>query len=73
MTEMIIEYDEKNKTIKQVLDAMISSGVIRKKRTAKEKRIAEFKQALKETKEMVENIAAGNDNYETMDEFLENL
>jgi hypothetical protein len=36
---------------------MISSGVIRKKRIAKEKRIAEFKQALKETKEIVENIA----------------
>jgi hypothetical protein len=37
---------------------------------AKEKRIAEFKQALKETKEMAENIASGKDEYETMDGFL---
>jgi hypothetical protein len=70
MTEMVIEYDEKNKTVKQVLDAMISSGVIRRKKTAKEKRIEEFKQALRETKEMVENIAAGNNNYKTLDELL---
>jgi glutaredoxin 2 len=70
MTELIIEYDEKNKTVKQVLDAMISSGVIRKKRTAKEKRIAEFKQALKETKEIVENITSGVKDYKTLDELL---
>jgi cytochrome c556 len=73
MTEMLIEYDENNKTVKQVLNAMISSGVIHKKRTAKEKRIAEFKQALKETKEMADNIAAGKNDYETMDEFLKRL
>jgi predicted RNase H-like nuclease (RuvC/YqgF family) len=52
---------------------MDSSKVVHKKRTAKEKRIAELKQSLKEAKEMAENIAAGNDNYETMDEFLERL
>jgi hypothetical protein len=70
MTEMIIEYDEKNKTVKQVLDAMLSSGVIRRKKTAKEKRIAEFKQALKEAKEIEKNIAAGIKNYKTLDELL---
>jgi hypothetical protein len=70
MTEMLIEYDENNKTVKQVLNAMVSSGVIRKKRTAKEKRIAEFKQALKEAKEMADNIAAGKNNYKTLDELL---
>jgi hypothetical protein len=73
MKELIIEYDEKNKTVNKLLDAMISSGVSHKKRTAKEKRIAELKQSLKEAKEMAENIAAGNDHYETMDEFLERL
>jgi hypothetical protein len=57
MTEMLIEYDASNKTVKKVLDVMISSGVVRKKLTAKEKRIEEFKQAMK-TKEMAENIAA---------------
>ncbi|MDR2651967.1 MAG: hypothetical protein LBC68_06585 [Prevotellaceae bacterium] len=71
MTEILIEYDENNKTVKQLLSAMISSGVIRKKRTAKEKRIAEFKQALKEAKEMADNIAVGkNNNYKTLDELL---
>jgi hypothetical protein len=45
----------------------------RSRKTAKEKRIAEFKQALKEAKEMEKNIAAGNNRYETMDEFLERL
>jgi hypothetical protein len=53
MTEMTIEYDGRNKTVKQILE--------------------EFKQALTEAKEMAENIAAGNDNYETMDEFLKRL
>ncbi|MDR1340440.1 MAG: hypothetical protein LBK58_10370 [Prevotellaceae bacterium] len=38
--------------------------------TAKEKHIAEFKQALKETKEIAENIVAGNKNYKTLDELL---
>jgi cytochrome c556 len=57
----------------QVFNAIVSSGVIRKKRTAKEKRIAEFKQALKEAEEMAENIAAGKNDYETMDEFLKRL
>jgi hypothetical protein len=38
--------------------------------TAKEKRIAEFKHALKETKEMAENIVAVNKNYKTLDELL---
>jgi hypothetical protein len=52
---------------------MISLENDRRKKTAKEKRIAEFKQALKEAKEMEKNIAAGNNRYETMDEFLERL
>ncbi|MDR0602859.1 MAG: hypothetical protein LBG80_00980 [Bacteroidales bacterium] len=43
------------------------------KKTAKDKRIAEFKQALKETGEMAESIAANKDDYETMDEFLKRL
>jgi hypothetical protein len=42
----------------------------RSRKTAKEKRIAEFKQALKEAKEMEKNIAAGNKNYKTLDELL---
>jgi predicted RNase H-like nuclease (RuvC/YqgF family) len=73
MKEMLIEYNEKNETVKQVIAAMISSGVIRKKMTAKEKRIAGLKQSLQEAKEMSENIAAGNDIYETMEEFLQRL
>jgi predicted RNase H-like nuclease (RuvC/YqgF family) len=73
MKEMLIEYNEKNETVKQVIAAMISSGVIRKKLTTKEKRIAELKQSLQEAKEMAENIAAGNDTYETMEEFLQRL
>jgi hypothetical protein len=74
MTELIIEYDESNKTVEKVLNAMISSGVIRKKDvTAKSRRISEFKQALHETKEMVENITSGVRDYETMDDFLKSL
>jgi hypothetical protein len=39
---------------------MISSGGYSQRKTAKEKRIEEFKQTLKEAKEMMENIAYRN-------------
>jgi hypothetical protein len=51
---------------------MISSGVIRRKKTAKEKRIEELKQALKEAKEIREELIVGNSikKYKTLDELL---
>jgi hypothetical protein len=73
--ELIIKNDIGKKTMDDLLFFLKSRNieVEIKPVTAKEKRIAEFKQALKETKEMAENIAAGKDGYETMNEILKRL
>jgi molybdate-binding protein len=73
--KLIIKNDIGKKKMEDLLFFLKSQNieVEIKPETAKEKRIAEFKQALKETKEMAENIAAGKDEYETMDEFLKRL
>jgi hypothetical protein len=55
-----------------LLDGLIHSGIIYPI-GAKEARIAEFKTALREAKEMAENIAAGTKDYETMDGFLKKV
>jgi hypothetical protein len=70
--ELIIKNDIGKKKMEDLLFFLKSRNieVEIKPGTAKEKRIAEFKQALKETKEMAENIAAGNKNYKTLDELL---
>jgi hypothetical protein len=72
MATMTIKYDSRNKTVKNLLDGLIHSGIIHPT-DAKETRIAEFKSALREAKEMAENIAAGTKDYETMDDFLKRL
>jgi hypothetical protein len=41
-----------------------------KKEQQKKNVSQKFKQALKETKEMADNIAAGKNNYKTLDELL---
>ncbi|MDR0575205.1 MAG: hypothetical protein LBG96_14510 [Tannerella sp.] len=77
MTELIIKNDIEKKKMDGLLLFLkswdIEAEIKPAKKTAKDKRIAEFKQALKETREMAENIAAGKDDYETMDEFLKRL
>lgn len=72
---MVIEYDERNKTVKRVLESLISGGLIQRKNTsAKDKRIAEFKQALRESREIAADIAEnGIEGYQTMDDFLKTL
>jgi hypothetical protein len=77
MIELIIKNDIGKKKMEDLLLFLkswdIEAEIKPVTKTLKDKRIAEFKQALKETKEMAENIAAGEDEYETMDEFLKRL
>jgi hypothetical protein len=72
MTELIIKNNIGKKKMDDLLHFLKSRNIEAeiKPVTVKEKRIAAFKQALKETKEMAENIAAGNKNYKTLDELL---
>jgi hypothetical protein len=75
MQTMTIEYDGRNKAVKRTLENLISSGQIRRKMVpAREKRIAEFTEAVRQCKAMAADIAInGADGYQTMDEFLETL
>jgi hypothetical protein len=75
MTELIIKNDIGKKKMKDLLlflkSRNIEAEIRPAKKTAKDKRIAEFKQALKETREMAEDIAVGNkSSYKTLDELL---
>jgi hypothetical protein len=72
MMELIIKNDIGKKKMDDLLFFLKSrkTEVEIKPVTAKEKRIAEFKHALKETQEMTENIVGGNKNYKTLNELL---
>jgi hypothetical protein len=73
MATMTIKYDNRNKTVTNLLNGLIYSGIIQPV-DAKEKRIAEFESALREAREMAKDIAKnGIDGYQTMDEFLKTL
>ena len=69
---MIIEYKEQNKYVKQVLDGLIGSGLIRRRYTRiKNNKISHFKTALQECKDIATDIAQnGIDGYKTLDDLL---
>ena len=69
---MTIEYNEQNKYVKQVLDGLIGSGLIRRRYTGiKNNKISHFKTALQECKNIATDIAQnGTDGYKTLDDLL---
>jgi hypothetical protein len=74
MKTMIIEYNEQNAFVKQILDGLASSKLIRIKKSSKEKHLEEFEEAVRETETMITNIRRnGSEGYQTMDEFLKTI
>ena len=71
MVTMTIEYNEKDKYTRQVLNGLIGSGIIRRKNEIKNRKISSFKVALLETKMMSKDIAQnGFEGYKTLDDLL---
>jgi len=73
MATMTIEYNEQNKYTRQVLEGLIGSGIIRRQdnRAKKDRKIASFKTALQESKNMAIDIALnGTAGYKTLDDLL---
>jgi hypothetical protein len=71
MATMVIEYNGRNKTVKQVIDGLLSAGIIRRKSAKREKHIEELKQAILETEKMVEDIRLnGIKGYKTLEELV---
>jgi hypothetical protein len=68
MATMTIEYNEKDKYVRQVLTGLIGAGVIHRKNGAK---ISAFETALQETRTMSADIARnGIAGYKTLDDLL---
>jgi len=68
---MTIEYNEKNKYVKQVLTGLIGSGIIRRKNEVKNRKISSFKTALLETKMIANDITKnGIEGYKTLEDLL---
>jgi hypothetical protein len=75
MATMLVEYDEKNKTVKQMFDGLFSSGVISRPCKSSIRRAIqrlELMDALYETQKIETGLAKGK-KYQTMDEFLQIL
>jgi len=73
MATMVIEYNEQNKYTRQVLEGLIGSGIIRRQNNeaVENRRIAAFKTALQESKNMAIDIALnGTSSYKTLDDLL---
>jgi hypothetical protein len=75
MQTIVIEYNKRNaSSVKQIIDGLISSGLIKIKKSAKEKHLEEFRKAVRETEAMAAGIRKnGIDEYQTMDEFLKTI
>ncbi|MDR2682692.1 MAG: phosphatidate cytidylyltransferase [Dysgonamonadaceae bacterium] len=68
---MVIEYNERNSSAQQILNGLLSAGIIKIKKSASEKRIEELKKAILETEAMVADIRKnGTAGYKTLDELL---
>ena len=66
-----IQYNERNQSATQILNGLLSAGIIKVKKSASEKRIEELKQAIREAKAMGEDIRKnGTKGYQTMDDLL---
>jgi len=72
MATMTIEYNERNKYTRQVLEGLIGSGIIRRQDIGMEKqKITAFKTALQESKKLAIDIAQnGTAGYKTLDDLL---
>jgi len=71
MQTMVIQYNERNRSASQILNGLLSVGIIKIKKSANEKRIEELKQAMREAKTMGDDIRKnGTNGYQTMDEFF---
>ena len=73
MATMIIEYNERNKYTRQVLEGLIGSGIIRRQdnKVVENQKITAFKTALQESKNMAIDISLnGIAGYKTLDDLL---
>ncbi|MDR1114807.1 MAG: hypothetical protein LBL33_01380 [Tannerella sp.] len=71
MATMTIKYDNRNKIIKNLLDSLIYSGAIHPI-DEKDKQIAKFRSALRETQAIANDIATkGTKGYKTLDDLLD--
>ena len=71
METMTIEYNEKDKYVKQVLTGLIGSGIIYRKSEVENQRISSFKTALLETKLIANDITKnGIERYKTLEDLL---
>jgi predicted transcriptional regulator len=72
MQTTVIEYSKRNaSSVQQILDGLTSSGLIKIKKSAKEKHLEEFKQAVRETEAMAADIRKnGTAGYKTLQELL---
>ena len=71
MQTMVIQYDRHNASAIQILNGLISAGIIKAKKSASEKQLDELKQAIREAKAMGDDIRKnGIKGYKTLDELL---
>jgi hypothetical protein len=71
MQTMVIQYNERNQSATQILNGLLSAGIIKIKKSASERRIEELKQAMREAKAMGEDIRKnGTKGYKTLDALL---
>ena len=72
MQTIEIECSKRNaSSVRKILDGLTSSGLIRIKKSAREKHIEEFKDAVRETEAMVADIRKnGVAGYKTLEELL---
>ena len=71
METMTIEYNEKDKYVKQVLTGLLGSGIIHRKNEVENQKISSFKTALLETKLIANNITKnGIEGYKTLEDLL---
>ncbi|GHT32712.1 hypothetical protein FACS189434_05170 [Bacteroidia bacterium] len=74
MQTMVIQYNERNPSAMQILNGLLSAGIIKIKQSASEKRVEELKQAMREAKAMGEDIRKnGTKGYQTMEDFLKTV
>jgi uncharacterized damage-inducible protein DinB len=74
MKTMIIEYNERNASVKHILDGLVSSKRIRIKKSSKEQHLEELEEAVRQTETMMTDIRRNaTEGYQTMDEFLKTI
>jgi hypothetical protein len=73
MATLTVEYDSRNRTARQVITGLASTGVFRI-RDNKETERMEIRENIREARKMIEDIRKnGSGKYQNMDDFLETL